>query len=272
MKSDAAVLLKRLKLPSTKAFRLEQLEANHSQTYYLRFAEDSELSNGRWSASRISEEFERLRSLERLGKLLSIERCYCTIAGGASLIKKGFVYTEFVEGHSNALLRRGCCGARIIHDGDESHSMKVFQRWRAEQTDTGYNYIPCVGPTNDRVEKVVEFLHCLHDLPDSNVLLEWMWTTEGFLFCDAQTRGISEFGDSAAKILPGKRPIDFYDNLRHPSAVSKTIVDCFDCENAPRPCDGTLLLCVNDALLSHYITRTIGTNVKVQLWIPATST
>jgi hypothetical protein len=267
MRPEATGILQELGLPQTEVFSLEEVATFHPDAkVYLRWRTGCGRSNSRESVASIVDNLAQLRELADRGDLLTCEQCYDTLAGGASLVKDGFVYSEFVEGHSNALLRRGCCGERLLsHDGRQA-SLRPIQKWAARQAET-YTYRPIATIDPEIAAGARAKLACLDAVERHDLVLEWMWTTTGFFFCDAHMLADPLFGDTLPQIWSADRvPVRISGLSGSPAtAEGRTYVDALDCEWQPAARPGDTIVCINGALLAHYVTRAVGTGVSV-IW------
>ena len=265
-------ILRQLGLPPTGAVSLREAATFPAEElFYLRYRTGSDYSNSRIPAGIIREQFATLSGRLDSGQLLTCERCYVTVVGGISLLKSEFVYSEFVQGHSNALLRRGCCGARLLQPRTGDHVLHTPpQKWSAEQREE-YIYRPAKGPDTTLLEETRLLLLPLVKLPRSNLILEWMCTTEGFFYCDAHFIRNSQFGDTLPSIFDdNSHPVEIQNVAAASVRGACILVDTLDCENQEPANEGDTIVCINGALLSHFVTRTIGKKVRV-VWSPVST-
>lgn len=266
MKIDASRIIRDFNLRQTKVFSVDDLESlSPEKEVYLRFREGSPLRNRRTNVADLLSS-----NLVDSEEIQSIEECYCTLAGGASLITREFVYSEYVDGHSNSLLRRGLCSARSLHFKDEKRVLvSCFQGWKAKQGES-YSYFPTIGISKlhldlccTEVSKLAK--HCLPT--PSTTLFEWMLTTKGFYYCDAQEKGLDGFFELKRSDILGEKRV----RLKASASMlpRHSFVDCFDCElqqNQSSP--GKHLTAFNGAVLSHFATRSLlEENVVIDLVI-----
>jgi hypothetical protein len=266
---SAQELLGQLGLAQTEAFSLrDAAELDNSVALYLRYVPTSDIKNRLVTSAEIRSELKSLSAHAENGQLVSCERAYVTIAGGATLVKPGFAYSELVQGHPEALLRRGVCGARLLLSND--HNVRIVtinQRWSAKQG-RHYAYLPVGKAETSLTNEVAAHLHGLLCLPRTNLILEWMWTTAGLYFCDARTLHDVSFGDTIPEFwLEATKsvPIRICNYKPAGKGEKKIRVDAFDCDCSEEPDDGDTLVCINDALLSHFVTRALVKRVNVYL-------
>lgn len=273
MNSESSEILDQLGLRQTETFTL--LDAANSagdENFYLRYRTGSRFKNARTSSREIQSAFSALMAQMDSGDLLTCEKCYETIVGGVTLLKRNFVYSEVVLGHSNVLLRRGCCGARMIHRHDGSFDvLKTAQKWFAEQKQT-YVYRPTGDIETNLIDQVHAPIQLLTQHRRLGLVLEWMWTTVGFYYCDARVLDRPSFGDSLPLIFSGNATTVSL-NPEAPEPPNRTTagvhVDAFDCELSPAAQEGDTILCCNGAILSHFVIRAISKRIGIYWVLPA---
>ena len=270
MNPDTANLLRELGLPQTEALALEDAaDLDSSCVLYLRYRSGSKFENRRVSPSEIKASLKDLEARRTCGDLITCERCYETIAGGVTLIKSGFVYSELVQGHPISLLRRACCGARILRNRDGSCRVKrVVQCWSAEQRND-YIYRPMGLVEPQLIDDVKPNLDKLASIARVNMLIEWMWTSAGFYCCDARQLEDRSFADTIPNIWAGGRAPVSIRCVEHnfvKGQPSMVFADTLDCDERQPAEDGDTIICLNAALLTHFVTRAIAKKVDIY-WI-----
>lgn len=275
MNSQSSSILKKYGLPTTEILDLSNLASYKEETQddafvYVRYSSESKQQYGFTNVvlhiNALIKDLVKYKNHVEEGFIVSVERKYTTLLGGATLYSNGYTYTEVVKGHSVTLLRRGLCGARIVlHEDGNKTIKKQFQRFLAEQNQS-YLYLPTAGPTDADIAMVVSEIGKYIKFGEPGLLIEWMLTEEsGFLCCDAKV-GFTQFGTQLYK-LSRSASIDVFDGGRTNIDYERVIVGGFDCDISEPLVDFNYLLEVsNEALLSHAITRAIlGGNCYVVL-------
>lgn len=270
MNRETTRLLAEYELPQTAVFSLEQAAVQPDDVLmYLRYVSTSAFRIARPVTSQeIRRDLPELQRRREKGELVTCERWYETLIGGASYVGPEFVYSECVDGHSSALLRRGCCGGRLItfQDGD-AHAEPVLQRWRVQSREQGL-CAPAGSLDLDRLHKVQARLKPLLGIAGMGMLLEWMWTTDGWFFCDAKRMHDPSFGAALPRVLRSSNgciPVRPMAGDAPRQANARVIVDAVDCELQEPARDGDTVYCVNGALLSHFVTRAVDLRVGIYL-------
>lgn len=273
MNSESSEILDQLGLKQTETFTLlGAANSAEDQDFYLRYRTGSGFKNARASAREIKSSFIALTRQMDSGDLLTCERCYETIVGGVTLLKRDFAYSEVVLGHSNVLLRRGCCGARVIHRHDGSFDvLKTVQKWLAEQKEA-YVYKPTGDMEPNLINDVCGSIQPLTHQRRSGLVLEWMWTTAGFYYCDAHVLDRASFGDSLPLIFSRNvTTVSLNPGVREtPNRPTGGVhLDAFDCELSPPAQEGDTILCCNGAILSHFVIRASSKGVGIHWVLPS---
>jgi hypothetical protein len=267
LNSSATQLLQRLGLPQTETLSLQHAASlDPAARVYLRYGTNSGYKNSRVAVGEIRADLATFMARMESGHLITCERCYDTIVGGITVVKRDFAYSEMVQGHSNALLRRGCCGARLLQyrDGRVCAATTV-QKWRAEQGDE-YTYRPMGNMDRRLSEQLRGQVDSLAKVPEENVLLEWMWTSAGFFYCDASRLGDDTFGDLLPTLwVTGTRRVSLRTCEPNTLGRGRTHWDVLDCDHSGPAEDGDTIVCVNGAVLSHFVTRALVKRVTI-LW------
>lgn len=265
MNPKAYEILKKHGLRTPRLFTLDEVVGRPlSIKYYLRYSREAKKQNMVASGGDIALKMDELAVETNNRDLLCIEATYDSIGGGASLIKDGFSYSEFTIGHPVALLRRGLCGGRIlVASGEVARIVKCYQGWEARQTIT-YEWKPCSGPDLSKLIFMGDDLSRI--LPDthSGLLLEWLETRGGIIFCDARDLGFDNFGNRLDELRCTDSDIIVYSNgsLDNPSFRR---IDGFDIDYGEMPDDGANLVAYNGALLSHFVSRSLMKKINVIL-------
>lgn len=265
MYKNAYAILRKLELNTPEVFTIDEaIEHKHYLTFYARYSKDADRQSGIIKQSELLRDKLILEKDFASGKLLSIEAAYNTIFSGASLTKEGFTYSEIVEGHLVSLLRRGLCGIRLIHSNKIECTLSVFQGWNATQFN-GYHYEPLRELTDTKnilnlIEPLVKNLY----KKQPHVLLEWLYTDKGLIFCDARDLGFEDFGSDLHRLtIPNHGHINvFGKNIERKSNVK---VDGFDIDYSINNCSN--LHAYNGALLSHYVTRDLSKKEQIKLLV-----
>lgn len=270
MNPCAKEILECCSLPRTETLSVEAAaRLPPTEWVYLRYRTGCHHRNSRVPVSEIKANLLSFLTRVSNGDLVSCEKCYRTIVGGITVVKQGFTYSELVQGHSVALLRRGCCGARVLQYADgRSLTMTMVQRWSAEQQDQ-YLYQPLGEMEKDLVTEVEHRLRVLQNLPRTNILLEWMWTPEGFLFCDGSDLADAAFGDAIPAMFVEGASVVVVRTAQdhcHEHVSGRITCDELDCDAYTPATDGDMILCMNGAVLSHAITRALGKKATV-IWL-----
>lgn len=230
--------------------------------FVLRYDKRDGRKNRIMSAVQVAESFEELKAEVDRAELLSIEDQYDTIVGGASLCKGEFSYSEIVSGNAVSLLRRGVCGARILHSRSAMHVRPVFQGWDVPQNGSD-GWRPTAGVRADDCRDVCANLDsCLEKVTDVS-LLEWMWTTDGLLFYDLKTSGFDSFGDSLEALADNREIVVQKDDSGNP--IARCVVDGFDIDHRERPDENVELFAYNGAILSHFVTACRQRPITIRL-------
>lgn len=275
MNKKSKSILNELGFPTTEIIDPKELISSKEGVendifVYLRYSTESKQLYGFSNSvlhkkSFIDQIDEYIYQLEK-GYIVSIERKYTTLLGGATLYTGGYTYTEIVKGHSVSLLRRGLCGARVVVLNNGNLIIKKqFQRFLAEQHQN-YQYYPTKGPTDDEIQIIVVELGKYTKAGVPGLLIEWMFTEEsGFLCCDAKT-GFTDFGTELYK-LSSCKSIDVFVGKTGKTTYDTVVVGGFDCDFGASVVGPYAMLVVNDeALLSHSITSAVsGGNCHVVL-------
>lgn len=149
---------------------------------------------------------------------------------------------------------------------------EMIQKWCAEQGDS-YIYKPIGLIQNHLAEEIVPHLAMLSTLPQENLIVEWMWSTTEFCFCDASLLEDDSFGDTLPLLWEtptGLVPIRYADNKMLRTAKSRMFVDVLDCDTCSPATDGDTIICTNGALLAHFVVRAIAKNVSIHWLSPTT--
>jgi hypothetical protein len=267
-------LLAQLALPQSRTFSLrEAAELDPASKVYLRYRTGSQFKNSRVKVSEIRANLATLISRYDSGELITCEKCYDPIVAGITLIKKEFAYSEIVQGHSNALLRRGCCGARLIQHRNGGFFMtEMIQKWCAEQGDS-YTYKPIGLIKHGLAQEIAPHLAILSTLPQANLMVEWMWSTTGLCFCDASLLEDVSFGDALPMLWGMPSDAVAIRNVDHKSRCStenRIFIDTLDCDACSPANDGDAIICTNGALLAHFVVRAIPKKVSIH-WLAPTA-
>jgi hypothetical protein len=260
---ESSKILEKYCLPTTEAYNLVDLASFKQQIqdgmlFYLRYSSESKQQYG--FSNSVLDILALCRDLDMYldhldkGFIVSVERKYNTLIGGATLYADKFIYTEIVKGHSITLLRRGLCGARIVlHKQGGITIRREFQRFYAQQQ-TNYIYLPSGGPSDSEIQDVTSKIAKYINTGEPGLLIEWMITEEsGFLCCDAKT-GFSQFGAELSD-LSNSDTITVFDSVNEKNRGLRLSIGDFDCDLANQLCDGNCLLIANsEALLSHLVT------------------
>ena len=238
------------------------LSSSPEDRFFVRFDSSSgELSRLMLGAD-IQSSSRTLQKLANDGSLLYIEEVLMPLLGGVSLCRPSFAYSELVWKHPVTLLRRGLCGARALQSGSDTFVQPVFQGWTAELTES-YDWQPSRGPRDGDLTWAVKSLgECLPMHTQTPLLVEWMYTTSGFVFCDARNDGLQEFGENLFQLRKTKEIL-----VQGVTTLPKEDrqVDGFDVDHRNPPQDHSMITACNGALLSHYSTRCRQRPVTVTL-------
>ncbi len=250
MNPNAAALLDAAGLPRTKDLPLRvAAEGDRKKKYYLRMRTGSSRRSRRCSATYIKNNLDHLEVMMELGDLVACEHSYEPVIGGASLVRPGFVYSEFVQGHSVTMLRRGCCGARLLTIGATRVRFTTIQKWTALQRGN-YIYSPLAVCDESLCERTVPLLDCIGtQLTDA--VLEWFWTKDGLYFCDVHELENAEFGKNLPELSHSKT----VSVMQCSKSTGNIFVDALDFETQHAASPGDTYICVNGALLSHFLTK-----------------
>jgi hypothetical protein len=265
MNAEAFAILRALGLRTPQTYDLNGVLAEQPETrFYLRYGTGTDKMSHVERGRQIREKADQLvREIER-GALICIERAYTATLGGATLCKPNFLYTEVVKGHTIALLRRGLCGARVVcGHGIPPQTLPVFQGWSAVQGES-YTWCPSQGPTVDEAQDIASQIQDAVPVTSRSILLEWLFTTTGLVFCDARRGGFDQFGDSICGITEALEAI--VQAGSSPTTGGPYYVDGFDVDLRPSPPDGSVLLACNGAVLSHFVTRCRKRPISIRLW------
>ena len=265
MNPRAYEILQKLKLPLPRIFTLEEAcSGSPKSKYYLRYNNSAGKHNQVCTAAFLRKNKKAISSQISSNALIRIEAVYDFIGGGASLVKRDFVYSEYVTGHLCALLRRGLCGMRFLFtQGKLVFQEDIFQGWKGSQrVGFHYNWEPSNGPSREESLSVAELLTRVLPTSHSGLFLEWFFCDEGIFFCDTKDSGFDFFGEGL---------LDFASN-HYPTHIQRfqtgterimLLVDGFDIDLRTAPEPGTQLVIHNGALLCHFITRNIQKNIAI---------
>jgi hypothetical protein len=254
MNPGAFEILSRYNLNLPRCFSLAEVLAQPlSALYYFRFRSVSGAKNTYLTGKDIKERGEEIAGqLEREEVL--IEATYDITSGGVSLIRQGFAYSELVKGHPIMLLRRGRCGARMLHLWDREPEIRLSaQGWEAAQRQ-GFNWFPSFGPMLHEAQAVAKILSS--DLPRNTapLLIEWFVADNTIVFCDARDEDLDQFGNEIPRYFTSHDSVRLYDGLQQ-GANGACTVDRIDIDYDKELAPGGVQRIVNGAFLCHYVTR-----------------
>lgn len=159
MNKEAYILLEKLGLPYPKSLSIEDITLLEKDSmFFVRYmTESGKKSKNLSGAQIISNKFNYDPAINK--DILSIEKVYDCIAGGALFFKNGEIYGEYVEGHIVSLLRRGLCLKRFyITKEKEIMLLNQSQAWKAKLSNNSYNYEFFNGHSSICFNKVIEYI------------------------------------------------------------------------------------------------------------------
>lgn len=262
MNKEAYILLNKLGLPYPKSLSIDDIIIlGKENRFFVRYMTESGKKSENLSGTQIiNDKFSYDPTINK--NILSIEKVYDCIAGGALFLKNGEIYGEYVEGHIVSLLRRGLCLKRFyITKERKILSLSQAQVWKAKLSNNSYNYEFFDGDTSIYFSKVIEYIKKnIFQFNYDNILLEFMMTNDEIIFCDAKNRDLPFFD---------KLPLIFSENKvylkKDVEFISKINLDFLDVDYPliNENIEGVTIIINNSALLSHFITRNLNRNLNI---------
>lgn len=264
MNSDAFSILKKNNLSGPKCYSWEDLSSmkDSNKLIYLRYDSNYSHRNNVVTLVEFNSRKDILREEFEKKELLYIEEVYDCIYGGVTLVKKDFVYTEIVEGHPISLLRNGLCAGRFISTDKSTYFSQTYQRFQARRESSSYIWAPSQLIQAKNLLPVIETVaQKLTNKIENDLLLEWFFTRQGLIFCDARSKGFELFGNSLLN-LRSERMTTAYQGAKFRNE-SPTNIDQFSVDHIIPNGHGNRFFCCNSSLLSHFITRNLNINNSV---------
>ena len=267
MNPKAFMIIEKIGLKHPESYSIQEAIDSQRNKFYLRYNKSKEEQSRVIGKDEIIALKNELEFDMQEGTLAKLEDAFDSIAGCVSYVNQDGIYGEYVDGHIQALLRKGICKKRFFIDNSGKVRKKdTFQGFEAIQMKGGYIWKPCTVQNSDgKMDRVIEYLKQKQDMiaGEKDLLLEILITEEEIIACDAKYpgltaiwQGIKCFFDSEVSECYLKK------NTASPLSKKQMKIDGFDIDASPVIPN---IVVANGALLSHYITRNFKAFESIKL-------